>query len=350
MTQPPASQQPMTPESRFAVIKRRLVTIPRSVLTFLLMVALAPIVIPIAIAIDAFRWVATRKPAMTTRILAFGFVFFAVESVGLARLFLSWLRCGLGTNRRRLVDDAWPVQVWWARTLLAAVKGIFRIRIVVSGQEKAAPGPIIAMFRHASIVDNLLPAVLITADLGIKLRWIVKRELLAIPALDVAGRRLPNYFVDRQSEDPRGELRRIRALGEHLGAEDGVLIYPEGTRFTEGRRRRALERMRRSNDLLLPVAEQLRHVMPPRPGGTLALLDSGADVVLGVHQGLEGFAKLGDLWSGALMGRTVHVNLERVPATSIPRGRRDRVAWLYDRWADMDEWIELRTREQEPLP
>ncbi len=330
-----------TPEPRSVVIRRRLVTIPRSIVLFIVMVALAPITMPVAVAVDGLRWITTRKPAMTLRLLAFGFVFFAVELLGLVRLLISWV-AGRGDSSK-LRQGAWPIQVWWAETLLKAVKRIFQIELAVVGQDTAGPGPIIAMFRHASIVDNLLPAVLLTADLGIKLRWVVKKELLTLPSLDVAGRRLPNYFVDRASSDPRAELRRIRALGNELGPSDGVLIYPEGTRFTPERFARAVARMRDSEDRLADRASRLRHVMPPRPGGTMTLLDSGADVVVGAHQGLEGFAKLGDLWSGALVGRTINVRLTRIPAEEIPKGRRERASWLYDVWEEIDAWIAERS-------
>lgn len=331
-----------TPEPRSRVIKRRVLTIPRSVLLLVGLVVLAPLLIPTAFIVDGLRRVTTGKPAMTIRLLAFGFVFFAVEVIGLVKLFASWLRAGLGRKTIRLRADAWSIQVWWAEGLLSAAKRIFALDFIVTGQETAAPGPILAMFRHASIVDNLLPAVLLTGDLGIKLRWIVKRELLTLPSLDVAGKRLPNYFVDRTSDDPRGELRRIKELGANLGPDEGVLIYPEGTRFTPQRRKAMLERMRATNDRMLARAEGLRHVMPPRPGGTLALLDNGADVVVGTHYGLEGFAKLRDLWSGGLVGRTIDVRLTRIAATAVPEGRRERADWLYDVWAEIDDWIEYR--------
>ncbi len=327
------------PEPRRRVIRRRMITIPRSILALVVLITLAPITVPLALAVDSIRWLVRRQPAMTTRLMALGFVFFATELIGLWRLLLSWIRAGWGRDRSRLRAEAWPIQIWWARTLFRAVLRVFAIDLIVSGQKSASPGPVIAMFRHASIVDNLLPAVLLTADLGIRLRWVVKRELLTLPSLDVAGKRLPNYFVDREAADVRQELRGIKALAADLDDDEGVLIFPEGTRFTSQRRLRALKRMRQAGDAMAERAAGLEFLMPPRPGGTLALLDSGADVVVGVHQGLEGFAKLGDLWSGELVGRTVAVRLTRIDAAAIPRGRKERVDWLYDLWAELDSWI-----------
>jgi len=329
-------------EKRWRVVVRRLVTIPRSMLLLVALIALSPLLIPLALIVDGVRWLATRKPAMTIRLLAFGLVFFTVELIGLAWLFVSWLGTGLGHDRARLQEETWPIQAWWARTLLAAAIRLFRLRLLVAGQRQATPGPILALFRHVSIVDNLLPAVLLSDQLGIRLRWVVKRELLTLPSLDVAGNRLPNYFVDRQSNDPRSEVRHIKALAENLTDRDGVLIYPEGTRFTTQKRDRAVQRLRDSSDLLAEAAAALRYVMPPRPGGTLALLDSRSDVLVGAHHGLEGFASLHDLWSGALLGKTVNVAFTRIPAAAIPSGRRERAAWLYDVWAEMDRWIAKR--------
>jgi 1-acyl-sn-glycerol-3-phosphate acyltransferase len=328
------------PEPRARIVRRRLVTVPRAFLLFTLLTLFAPVVATAAVVVDLARWIGRRRPWMATRLLAFGWVFLAVQVWGLLWLFASWVRAGFGTDRRRLVEAAWPVQAWWARTLFRAVRRLFRLRLEVEGLEVARPGPVVAMFRHASIIDNLLPAVLLTDQLGLQLRWIIKRELLSYPDLDVAGKRLPNYFVDRNSDDPRGELRSIAALGENLDENEGVLIYPEGTRFTAGRRARALERLAATRPDLLERASALRHVLPPRLGGVLTLLGSGHDVLLCAHEGLGGFARLNDLWSGAIVGTVVRVRFWRFAAADIPSARVERVTWMYDRWRQIDDWIE----------
>ena len=313
---------------------------PRSFAIFVVLLVASPVLAAVSAVVDLARFAFRRRPAMSIRLLAFAIVFFGVEAIGLLKLAASWVKRGFGANRAGMEADAWRIQVWWARALFRAVKDIFRLEFDVEGADAPAPGPIVALFRHASIVDNLLPAVLITARHGIRLRWVVKRELLALPSLDVAGKRLPNYFVTRDSPDPRSELRRIRALGEDLGSHDGVLIFPEGTRFTLQRRARALERMESGGDSMLAQAKRLKHLMPPRPGGTTTLLDSGADVVVGAHHGLEGFARVSDLWSGGLVGRRIAVRLTRHDAATIPSGRKERVAWLYTVWQQMDGWID----------
>lgn len=101
-----------------------------------------------------------------------------------------------------------------------------------------------------------------------------------------------------------------------------MLIYPEGTRFTEPKRRRVLERLRERGQAELALrAEQLRHTLPPKPGGPLALLEAApdADVVLCMHSGFEAAGTLGQSWSRALIGRTIRVRCVRVPRTRFRR-------------------------------
>ena len=327
------------PEPRAMGVRRRLVSIPRSVLFFVALTVLFPLLALVATVVDVVRAVAFRRPFMALRMLAFGWMFLFTELAGITRFFGHWLMAGFGARRAWMVERAWPVQAWWARTLLGSVLRLFRMKLEVEDMDVARPGPIIAMFRHASIIDNLLPAALLTDRLGIKLRWIIKKELLSLPSLDVGGNRLPNYFVDRNADDPRSELRRIKALTSNLDDTEGVLIYPEGTRFTPERKARALQRLEESRPELVERARALRTVMPPRPAGSLALLDSGHDVVVCAHEGLGGFARVADIWSGAILGRTIKVSFRRISAADIPKGRRERVDWLFDQWRQVDDWI-----------
>jgi 1-acyl-sn-glycerol-3-phosphate acyltransferase len=86
---------------------------------------------------------------------------------------------------------------------------------------------VIVLMRHASLADSLLPAVLLGTR-GLRLRYVLKRELLWDPCLDVVGQRLPNAFIRRGSGESDAEIDAIRALGRDLGDDEGVLIYPEG--------------------------------------------------------------------------------------------------------------------------
>jgi 1-acyl-sn-glycerol-3-phosphate acyltransferase len=174
---------------------------------------------------------------------------------------------------------------------------------------------------------------------------VLKRELLSDPCLDVAGNRLPNYFVQRGSDDTDRELQAIRDLVDGLGPHDGVLIYPEGTRFTSEKRARALEKLRHGDPAISERAHRLRYLLPPRLGGPLALLDatSPADVVVLTHHGLDGFAHLRDIWAGGMVNTTVQVEFWRIPRSLLPTDRADQITWLYDVWDRVDIWIDEKS-------
>ncbi len=73
----------------------------------------------------------------------------------------------------------------------------------------------------------------------------------------------------------------------------------------------------------------------------MALLDEArdADVVVFGHVGLDGFEYIRDIWAGGLVGTTVRVRFWRSPAADVPAGEDERVAWLYERWQLLDDWV-----------
>ena len=240
----------------------------------------------------------------------------------------------------------YALQDLWARALFAAARSLFALRLDVRDDGAVGRGPIVVFARHASLADTLLPAVLVAHRHRIRLRWVLKRELLWDPCLDVVGHRLPNVFVRRGSSDSGREVAAIRTLGADLGPEDGILIYPEGTRATPAKLARARQALARSDPERAARLASLRHVLPPRGGGPLALLDVDppAAAVFMAHAGLDGAASLGDVWRGALIGRTIHVAFWRVRAGDIPRTTAARLAWLDAQWLRMDDWVAAHLR------
>ena len=141
---------------------------------------------------------------------------------------------------------------------------------------RPTPGPVIIMIRHASIIDNMLPDSLVARTHGIGLRYVIKRELQVIPTIDIGGRWVPTNFVRRGSGDSEAEINRLLRLTEDLGEGEGILIYPEGTRFTPAKLERAQEIVRERQPEVAPLADRLQHLLPPRLGGPLALLEEVA--------------------------------------------------------------------------
>jgi 1-acyl-sn-glycerol-3-phosphate acyltransferase len=193
--------------------------------------------------------------------------------------------------------------------------------------------------RHASILDTLLPSVCVQGPTQWRVRYILKQELLFDPCLDIVGNALPNYFVDRTGDRQR-EFEGIRDLVKDLG-DDGVLIYPEGTRFSEERLARARKRVLGQAPELAPAAESLTHVLPPHPGGVLALLDAlpEVDCAFFAHRGLEGLQTVKEVLSGAVIGSRVRGKIWRVRRAEIPATDAERIRWLYEQWSLVDAFV-----------
>jgi 1-acyl-sn-glycerol-3-phosphate acyltransferase len=312
--------------------RRRVITVSIYALAWMILSVLSPIWIALALLIGLLR----RRSFVILRLLIFAWFYFAFELVALvlvAGIFL--------TRRRGEARDSrlYALQAWWAMVNLSVAQRLLGLDIQVDGTELAVPGPSIFLVRHASILDTLLPCAYVQRPYGFRVRYVLKQELLFDPCIDIVGNALPNYFVDRGG-DTQAELDGIRLLAENLGT-DGLLMFPEGTRFSLEKRERALQRLARDGSELLPRARALSHVLPPKPGGVLALLDAlpGVDCVFFAHSGLESFAKIKNLLSGEIVGSTVRVQLWRVDARDIPKDDADRLHWLYSEWAEVDAFV-----------
>lgn len=326
-------------ETGWARLRRRIRTVPVHLALFGAVTVLAPLWAVVGIVIDLHRTLVRKRPAMALRMFAFGWVYLAVGAFCLVTLLGHWIAAGFGDSQAFMRERSYHLQEFWAKSLFGSFRRIFRVDVSVEGLDTVAPGPILVLMRHASIVDTLLPNVLVTQAAGIRLRYVLKKELLSDPTMDIAGNRLINHFVDR-SGDAGTEVRAVLALADGMTAGDGVIIYPEGTRFTTARRQRILDGLGdRDSDLAVRTA-RLRHVLPPRPGGTSALLGTGHDVVVVAHHGLESLATIPDAWSGEIVGAQLRIRFTRFPASTIPVDRRGKVSWLFDRWDEIDAWLD----------
>lgn len=347
---------PLIPDegSRGARWWRRVRGISIELIVFVLVTALAPLLLLAAIAVDATLWLRRRKPWMAVRLLAMLWWFLVGELYGLLGLLAIWIRSG-GRDSARRREAVYRLKRRWLGSHLAGIRALFEMRFEIDGLELAGDGPVLVMIRHASIIDNTLPDVIIGRAHGIGFRFIIKQELKMLPTIDIGGRWVPTLFVRRASGDTGAEVERIRALTVNLTANDGLLIYPEGTRSTPTKLARAKQIIAERQPEIAPLAERLQHLLPPRLAGTLTLLESarGADIVIFGHVGLDGFEYVSDIWSGGLVGTTVRLKFWRFAAAEVPTERDELIAWLYDRWQELDDWIaEIRSEGpvQVPLP
>jgi 1-acyl-sn-glycerol-3-phosphate acyltransferase len=322
------------------MLARRLITVPAFLVLALLCLLAAPLWIPLALVLDLLG--GGRRSA--ARCGAFLTLYLQCEAAGILASALLWLASGvwLGASRERFLAWNFRLQCAWGRALFEGARRIFGFALEVEGAEALRATPFLLFPRHASVADTILPVALISAAHGTRLRYVLKRELLFDPCLDIVGNRLPNFFVARNSERGEAEIAGVRRLAQGLGPGEALLLYPEGTRFSAAKRERALARLReRADPAFLARAERLQHVLPPRPGGALACLEGApeADCVFCAHVGFEGAARLSDLWRGDLTGGSVRVRFWRVPRAEIPTSREDRIAWLLGQWERVDAFV-----------
>ena len=193
----------------------------------------------------------------------------------------------------------------WATRNLDTVTRICRLRFDVANDDVLREGPMIVFSRHASVIDNALPAARVSRAHGIDLRYALKAELQSLPALDIGARWVPTCFVRRASDDPARQIARVRSLATGLyGPRDGILIFPEGTRYTAAK----LAALKARDDLRDPElparVARLKHVL------RRASVDARghrrgphAAVVFCGHAGLDGFHDLREMWSGESSAR-----------------------------------------------
>lgn len=307
---------------------------------------LLPLLVLLAIGLSAVlpgRW-------RVLRLLAFALVYLLLECLGLAVAFVLWVASGFGWKLRSpLFQRAhYAVLHFLLKEVLLAARVLFHLKILDddvswSPLDDGVPGstnPMVVLSRHAGPGDSLLMVrTLMDRDHLRRPRIVLKDALQWDPLLDVYLNRLPNAFMTTGRSDL---ATRVADLARDLGDEDALLIFPEGANFSEGRRLRAIDRLRGKGMVSqADRAEQMRHVLPPRPGGVAAALAAvpHADVVFVGHTGLEHLSTAADLWDGLPMDSTVRLRWWFVPAAEVPRDRDAQEQWLYERWAELDAWV-----------
>lgn len=320
---------------------RRAITVPLYAVCLTLLLASSPILLPLAALTDVLR----RSRFALVRMLLFLLLYFTFEALGILASLLLWLIGGpwVSSDKERYLRWNFRLQCWWARVLAGGAFRIFSVRLEVEGLEDYRDRPILLFTRHVSTADTVLPALMISIPQGVILRYVIKRELLADPCLDIVGNRLPNYFVRRGSGQTDREIQAIRRLMQDLRPGHGVLMYPEGTRFTARKRDRILRRLEESGDRkALQRARSMPLVLPPRLAGSLELLENnpGADAVFCIHTGFETTMSMAELWRGDLVGKRVQVKFWTIPFKRIPESREAMSDWMWDQWAAVNASLE----------
>ena len=315
-------------------VRRRLISIPAVVLAFLAVAASLPATVPLCAIAALFPGSrgALRSLCFLTSYLAF-------EVMGLAACAWLWIQRRLGwRDHASFIAGNYSLQRWWASGIKNSAARLFRVTFDIDGSDQL-PGPAILVARHASIADTVLPITLYAAPHDVRLRYVLKRELLWDPCLDIVGNRLPNVFIERGTGDPQ-QAALVVALIQNLEPNGGVLIYPEGTRHTPAKREVQLARHQHDSERLQQL-ERWPDLLPPRMGGVRGLFTNnpGLDALFCAHVGFEGSTDVRSLISGAWMDTRVQVEFWRVPFADLPTEPDDVQPFMFSQWDRMQQTI-----------
>lgn len=328
-------------------MKRRLGSMTGLIFGAVILTVALPVWFPIVVLIDACRlkW---RFPL--ARLLSFAVCWAWLETVGVVCSAFYWL-----TGQSKNLTKHYALQRWWADRLLAALKATCGFSVEVEELEALQPGPILMFARHASLADSLVSAYVVTTLAQMKPRYVLKRELLADPCLDVVGQRLPNHFLDRNATDSTPELQALEALVTDIDVSTVGIIFPEGTRANEKKRKRAIEKIALIDSSRADRLHDMKHLLPPRPAGAAAMLRGcpSADVVFAWHVGFEGLDTFGGILR-AISSRMppIRFHLRRVERTGIPSNSitdtDELTKWLDGEWMRMDREVDeaLKARHE----
>lgn len=315
-------------------LRRRLISIP---VLFLVAIALS-ISLPLWLVVGSFADVIRGRLRLpTVRLLAFGLCWVWIECAGVIASGLLWI-AGQRNNRRA----HYALMRWWAARLVGALAHTTGIRVAQAEVQALSPGPAILLCRHASLADSLLSAWAITNKLGMNPRYVLKRELIVDPCLDIVGNRVPNYFLDRTATDSDAELAAVRELSAGMTSDEVAVIFPEGTRASPNKRDRALAKIAERDSDRAQRMSALRHLLPVRPAGSAALIEgcSEADVVLGWHVGFDGLDTFGGILRHlAHRPRPIRFCTRRISRAEVPSGEAF-TRWLDDRWLETDRAVD----------
>jgi 1-acyl-sn-glycerol-3-phosphate acyltransferase len=219
------------------------------------------------------------------------------------------------------------------------------------------PAPLLLLARHAGPGDSFTLVDLLLSRYHRTPRIVLKESLQWDPGLDVILNRLGACFLP-----PAGGhaalTARLADLARDLHPGDAMLIFPEGRNWTPRRYQRAIARLRRRayrpgaasrraavDRQAAADAEQNLNVLPPQPGGVLAVLTARPElgIVVIAHTGLDDLVTPGQVWQALpLYERPMTIRWWYVPPGTVPPDPAGQYQWLRVQWALVDSWIGAR--------
>ena len=325
--------------------QRRAKTIPIMLAGTIAAVLAFPLLVVAAVGWDVvhLRW---RLPSV--RVFLFALQYAINDTVEIVLAGPLWLAAGFG----RRLDSAASIarhqrlQAWSIGVLARRADRLLglHLHLAPGAIEALTPGPVIVLCRHVSLFDASLPSMLYHR-LGIPVRGVIMAELLADPGFDLLYGRSGSVFIPR--ENGPEAIAALASFGASAGsnadsARTAVVIFPEGRLFRPELLGRFMTRMRDQDATRAEHLGSLRHVLPPKPGGTLSLLQAmpTADVVVIAHAGLDSYGSLAQLAKAVPLPTRWNITAWRTARTDIPTDLSEQARWLDDQWLRVDDWID----------
>lgn len=329
---------------------RRLLIDPALVI----LTVLAFVSLPVWIIVAAFvsRYVPGNWRIL--RIIWFLFLYLLVDAAALVVMFVLWVLSGFGWKSEGPFFQKvhYRLLALMLAIVIRTAKRTFKLVIrevgppPTTGQQRTRPALVLS--RHAGPGDSMLLMDALCNVYHREPRIVLKDFLQWDPAVDVILNRLPASFVPAGRKAGDAVVAAIGKLAETMHIDDAFVIFPEGANYTVGRAERAIQKLHEiGRPDLAERAEMLKSTLPPKPKGVMTALEMaplGSDVFFVGHAGLEGFVTAGDIWRAMPMDTEVVVKIWHFPAEQVP-GPAEQEAWLYDRWAEIDGWINQHLSE-----
>lgn len=163
--------------------------------------------------------------------------------------------------------------VLWAR-----VNGFFTpMNVTVMGAENIEPGTsYVITANHQSQYDIYV----LYGWLGVDFKWVMKKELEAVPVLGLACKVLGHIYIDRS--DSKSAVETIKAAKTKIVNGTSVLFFPEGTRSSDGKigsfKKGAFKMAIDLGIPVLPVTiNGTRNILPK---GSMDLMPGGATMII----------------------------------------------------------------------
>lgn len=318
--------------------KRRARTIPLMLTVTVVGVLASPAILVAATVVDVAK---RRFRLPSVRVALFLLQYCINDSIEILLAPIYWTLAGFGTRLHQPASVARHdrLQRWSIDVLARRAERLLGLRLDIDSASAAAltPGPVIVLCRHVNIVDASLPTLLYQR-LGYRTRGVIMAELLADPGFDLIYNRTGSIFIPRDN-GPEA-IAMVREIGKNVDSKTAVVIFPEGRLFRPDRLERAKARLTLENPERAARLASLSHVLPARPGGVLALVNSiAADVIVIAHTGLDHFESFAELAKAVPLRQPINITAWRFPADRIPAGEDERIAWLDEQWVLVNERV-----------